>query len=93
MANRKLIELGETETKLLIHAASELIPILQEEENHVLNVKQAAFDYFDMNSGQIFQVQVTVTRSEHEFIPTFTTEVQVHNKQSNKQHENKNPHI
>jgi len=75
MANSKRIELGDTEINLLKVSAGDLIQALQAEENHVLNVKQTAFEYYDDKSGQVFQVQLTVTRSEHEFIPFFTTEV------------------
>lgn len=52
-------ELTEDEIKLLVISASD--------------VRQNAYEYFS-TGGEVFQVQVTVTRRENDFLEAFQTE-------------------
>jgi hypothetical protein len=66
-------ELNQNEKDLLNFSAGDLIPML-EENTELSHVKQKAFDYYDSKAKQIYQVQVTVTRNESDFLEDFQTE-------------------
>jgi len=69
----KRLELNETEVKLLIFSAGDLIPELLSNKD-LIYVKQSAFDYYDPESKEAIQVQILVTRSESDKLEPFQTE-------------------
>lgn len=72
MANNR-IHLKTTEKNLLEFSAGDLIPIL-EEKKKLQHVKQMAFEYYSEKNKEIYQIQVTVTRHESDFLEPFQTE-------------------
>lgn len=73
MANKKRIELNDSEKSLLQFCAGDLIPELKSKKD-LIHVKQCAFDYYEAKSKETFQVQVTVTRNKSDFLEAFQTE-------------------
>jgi hypothetical protein len=70
------IQLTDDCINLLKITASELIPKMS--ANTGLNhVKQQAFDHYDPMTKEVYQVQVTVTRREADFLEPFQTEEMV----------------
>lgn len=72
MPNKKA-EINKTNKTLLEISASELIPMLSANKT-LIAVKQGAFDYFNKETEEHFQVQVVVTRRQSDFIEAFVTE-------------------
>lgn len=66
-------ELNESEKSLLMFSAGDLIPMLQDNRD-LLHVKQGAFDCYIPETGETYQVQVTVTRDQNDFLEPFETE-------------------
>lgn len=66
-------ELIDTEMDLLTYSAGDMIPML-EKDKKLIHVKQQAFDYYSEKTGEIYQVQVLVTRDGHDFLDAFQTE-------------------
>ena len=60
-------QLTKSCTDLLEYSAGDLIPML-EAEKELLHVKQSAFEYYSAETEEVFQVHVTVTRSESDFL-------------------------
>lgn len=52
---------------LLTYSAGDLIPKL-EADQELVHVKMQAFDYYNPKTGETYQVQVTVTRDENDFL-------------------------
>lgn len=66
-------QLKQHEKDLLEYSAGDLIPMLINAPD-LLHVKQCAFGYYDNDTKQEFQVQVTVTRCKSDFLEAFQTE-------------------
>lgn len=66
-------ELNDSEKSLLQFSAGDLIPMLQAKKK-LLHVKQGAFDCYIPETGETYQVQVTVTRDQKDFLEPFQTE-------------------
>lgn len=66
-------ELTSSCKDLLDFSAGYLIPMLEKNES-LTHVKQQAFDYYSPKTKEIYQVQVTVTRQESDFLEPFQTE-------------------
>lgn len=66
-------QLREVEKELLLGSASELIDGLASKKK-LAHVRQMAFEYYNADSNETFQVQVTVTRDESDFLDVFQTE-------------------
>lgn len=60
-------ELTKSCTDLLEFTAGDLIPQLEKNQK-LIHVKQQAFDYYSDKTKEHFQVQITVTRSEGDFL-------------------------
>lgn len=60
-------ELSKDCKDLLVFTAGDLIPML-EDNSDLLHVKQNAFDYYSEKNKEFFQIQVTVTRSQSDFL-------------------------
>jgi hypothetical protein len=72
MANERK-EFRETEKNLLEMSAGDLITMLENNEK-LIHVKQTAFKYYSDKNKEFFEVQVTVTRHEIDFLEAFQTE-------------------
>lgn len=72
MAEEEII-LRNWNKSMLELAAIRLIPIIIKGK-HLLHVKQTAFEYFDKNSSEILQIQITVTRDTSSFLEDLETE-------------------
>jgi hypothetical protein len=66
-------ELTKSCTDLLEFSAGDLIPML-EKNKKLHHVRQKAFDYYSDKNKEFYQVHVTVTRHESDFLEDFTTE-------------------
>jgi hypothetical protein len=66
-------ELNKSCKDLLEFSAGDLIPMLLKKKK-LIHVRQAAFDWYDPKTKETVQVQVTVTRSESDFLKPFETE-------------------
>lgn len=66
-------ELSKDEKSLLEISVKDLIKRLTE-NSRIAYVKQSAFDYWSKESIEQFQIQVTVTREESDFLDPFQTE-------------------
>jgi hypothetical protein len=73
MKNKERKELNDSEKSLLQFSAGDLIPMLRNNPD-LLHVKQGAFDCYLSETGETFQVQVTVTRDQNDFLEPFQTE-------------------
>jgi|GEM_PF-6587979 len=73
MSKTKRLELNDSEKSLLLFSAGDLIPMLKENPK-LVHVKQGAFDCYIPQTKETFQVQVTVTRCESDFLEPFETE-------------------
>jgi hypothetical protein len=71
--SKERIELSESCKNLLEFSAGDLIPML-ENNKKLSHVKQCAFEHCSNKNKEIYQVHVTVTRSEHDFLDAFQTE-------------------
>jgi hypothetical protein len=58
---------------LLEFSAGDLIPML-EKKKKLLHVRQKAFQYYSEKNKEFYEVHVTVTRNENDFLEDFTTE-------------------
>ena len=68
MSNKKeRRELTKSCTDLLEFTAGDLIPML-ENKPKLVHVKQEAFGYYSEKTKEHFQVQIVVTRAEHDFL-------------------------
>lgn len=65
-------EVTQDEIKLLVISSSELCDMLDNRRD-LHHVRQNAYEYLSPN-GEVFQVQVTVTRREDDFLEAFQTE-------------------
>lgn len=66
-------ELNQSEKDLLNFSAGDLIPMLKD-NSELSHVKQKAFEYYDADSKEYYQVQVLVTRNKSDFLEDFQTE-------------------
>ena len=73
MKHKKRLELRQSEKDLLQFSAGDLIPML-EEKTKLYHVKQTAYQYYSEKTKEFFDVQVTVTRNEGDFLEAFITE-------------------
>lgn len=71
--NKKIISLKPDEIKLLQISAAELCVML-EEKPELSHVKQNAYTYWSEKEKAEYQVQVTVTRRQDDFLEDFQTE-------------------
>lgn len=69
----KKIELSDSEKTLILATSKDLIPMLAEAKD-LIHVRQSAFDYFDKETEEHFQVQIMVTRSPSDFLEFLETE-------------------
>lgn len=67
MNKKRLKQLNESETSLLDVTTRDLIPALIAAPS-LVHVKQAAFDYYNADTKEHFQVQVVVTRNKEDFL-------------------------
>lgn len=67
MSKQRLRKLNKSETTLLDVTTRDLIPALIANPD-LIHVKQSAFDYYSPDTKEHFQVQVTVTRNEADFL-------------------------
>ena len=58
---------------MLEFSAGDLIPML-EKKKKLLHVRQKAFQYYSEKNKEFYEVHVTVTRNENDFLEDFTTE-------------------
>jgi len=65
--------LDNSATTLLIVTAGDLIPMLRNAPD-LIHVRQSAFDYYDKENDEHWQVQITVTRKESDFLEFLQTE-------------------
>jgi hypothetical protein len=72
-AEPKTLNLSTTESKLLQHAAGDLIPALADDES-LLHLRRLGFRYWSKKTEEEFQIIVTVTRDVDDFIGEFDTE-------------------
>lgn len=63
----------ENEQALINASVRDLIPMLISNKE-LCHVRQSSFDHYVSETGEIFQVQVTVTRDESEFLDFLETE-------------------
>lgn len=63
----KRLDLTESSKNLLNFTAGDLIPLL-EKKTKLTHVKQQAFEYYSATTKELFQVHITVTRDETDFL-------------------------
>lgn len=73
MSNLKRAELSKSSKDLLEFTAGDLIPKLSANKR-LQHVKQSAFDHYNKETKEHFQVHVTVTRHESDFLEFLQTE-------------------
>ena len=66
-------ELTKSCTDLLEFSAGDLIPML-EKNKKLHHVRQQAFEYYSEKNKEFYQIHVTVTRNESDFLEPFQTE-------------------
>lgn len=66
-------QLNQNEKDLLNFSAGDLIPMLKDNSD-LSHVKQKAFEYYDSDAKEYYQIQVVVTRNESDFLEDFQTE-------------------
>lgn len=64
--SKKRVQLDKNSVDLLTFSAGDLITILSEDKS-IMDVKQTAFDYYNEETKEQFQIKVIVTRDENEF--------------------------
>lgn len=66
-------ELTKSCTDLLEFSAGDLIPMLAKDKT-LMHVRQSAFNYYNQDTNEHYQVHVLVTRDESDFIEFLQTE-------------------
>lgn len=72
MSNKK-VSINETNVSLLAISAGEMLAELPMRPE-LRHLRQNAFDYYNENTKEYYQVHVTVTRDEGDFLEAFQTE-------------------
>lgn len=67
------VQLDKNSKDLLEFSAGDLIPMLSKNQK-LQQVRQSAFDYYNAETKEQFQVQVIVTRHEEDFLEFLQTE-------------------
>jgi len=71
--SKERIELNKSEKELLEFSAGDLIPELAKNPN-LQHVRMSAFDYYNPQTKEYYQVHVLVTRDESDFLEFLQTE-------------------
>lgn len=67
--------LSDDQKFLLEKTTIDLVEMMKEEENlELCSIKQYAYEMYDSASGQTWQVQITVTRDESDFLDFLQSE-------------------
>lgn len=73
MTKKNRLPLNDTQKALLQFSAGDLIPMLKEQPDQ-RHVRQMAFEHYDADTKQFWQVHVLVTRYQDDFLEPFQTE-------------------
>jgi hypothetical protein len=71
--SKERVELTQSCKDLLQYSAGDLIPMLAADKK-LLHVRQSAFTWYNPDTKEEYQVHVTVTRDESDFLEPFQTE-------------------
>lgn len=71
--SKERVELTQSCKDLLNYSAGDLIPMLAANKK-LLHVRQNAFVWYNPETKEEYQVHVTVTRNESDFLEAFETE-------------------
>lgn len=71
--DKRLPPLKATETALLDVTTRDLVPMLNKDQK-LRHVRQMAFEFYDKELKQEYQVHVLVTRDRDDFLEPFQTE-------------------
>jgi len=70
---KKRVELTQSCKDLLQYSAGDLIPMLAADKK-LKHVRQSAFQYYNSETNEYYQVHVLVTRDQNDFLEAFQTE-------------------
>ena len=71
--SKEIVELTQSCKDLLQYSAGDLIPMLASDKK-LQHVRQSAFEYYNPETKEHYQVHVLVTRHESDFLEAFQTE-------------------
>ena len=71
--SKERVQFTKSCTDLLEFTAGDLVPML-EKNPKLLHVRQCAFEHYNPNTKETYQVHVTVTRDSNDFLDFLQTE-------------------